>query len=70
MKFINYTVVKFSIFLTLGILSAYYFRFTSSIIFLIAIGSLALLFVSWLTSKRHFNLLFSSELATIAAFSA
>lgn len=55
MKFINYTVVKLSIFLTLGIIVAHYFLFSPSVIFFIAIGSFALLLVSWITSKRQFQ---------------
>ncbi|PVW17310.1 ComEC/Rec2 family competence protein [Marixanthomonas spongiae] len=52
MRFINFAVVKFSVFLTLGILSAYFFPTATSTLPFVLFG-FGLLIVLWFIERKH-----------------
>lgn len=69
MKFINFTVVKFSIFLVLGILTSHFFPFTTlSLIFLL--GLLFAVFILWLWARKQLFQMVYFGIATYLCFFA
>lgn len=69
MKFINFTVVKFSIFLVLGILTSHFFPFTTlSLIFLF--GLLFAVFILWLWARKQLFQMVYFGIATYLCFFA
>lgn len=69
MKFINFTVVKFSIFLVLGILTSHFFPFTTlSLIFLL--GLLLAVFILWLWARLQLFQMVYFGIATYLCFFA
>ncbi len=53
MKFVNFAIVKFSLFLTLGILSAKYFPLPTNLLLYVPLASVLALGFAWYKARKH-----------------
>jgi len=68
MKFVNFAIVKFSVFLTLGILSAKYLQFPLTLILYISLPLLLVLGIAWYIAKKQIYPSIYFGLATYVCF--